>query len=969
MNNTWYSKKIFSFFILAAISIILIFSASKIEIGESNDSRYTIYSIIFEYYGMDSRQIENQITIPIEEEIMSLSDLIELRSTVEYGKSTTTAYFKKNVDTKTTYLNIRNLVQNIYETLPQDVQRPRIISSASDSKAVLCISFSGASVSGNMRNWIEQNLKKDFESIDGVSEVIISGGKIEEIEIAFDPLKIVSAGQNPMQLSQIVQDGNTTIPGAVLKTKIKNENIKFKTKLETLDQIKKLPIKTDESYSTLGYFSEITKTGRINNEIVRINGNECITLSILSSSNGNNIKISKAARELLNNRNDISQTWTILYDNGADIEKNIHKVFIALLESFFFIIIIIPFFFNSRKSLFLTIIFLSLSCIWTLGFLQLLNFTINQNTLSGMTIAIGLIADSFFIINETAFSASFENSFFEKLLKLIPSAISASLTTVITLIPLYFCDSIVPGIKTISITIGIMILVSTFLSLVFYPCFIYSTSLFEKKIIPDFLFNKTKRFYTRKTLKASLLSVKHYKFSRFLYFLILIIPFFIFLLIGKNINLENQNNVIYSSVEFESDNHINYVDSEIAPLIKQISNLKEVRFVKSEARKGSAQLEIGYDEKLTDKVSLSSKIASFKKTVSTGFLYVPQNTHKKKKPKIIEIAVIGDEVELCKKYAHDAVKLLSNNVQYENIVLNFKENESVFEFIPSKELLIKNNLSVQNVSSILRWIMFGPVADKWQEDGQEMDIRIRGKNYTTPPLSDVKNLYIPSEYTNLRLESLGKIEKKSSNGKIYRKDSRHAAYFTVEASFAGTDRIVKELKSELSSIPLKKGYAFSFSRDIELLSKQYSLLFFSLAVSIIAVLLLLTALTENIKKSLLLISIIPVSFFIPLLIKLVSGLNLELGDITGMVLLSGLSVNNTIYILESKNRSVVLKIRNKISSILVTSLTSIVSAVPLLILSKESFSKSLSFFMVWGILCSCAVCFVLFPGCFPKEKK
>lgn len=966
-NKHWYSKPKLSFFILAAISVILFFSFSKIELGESNDSRYTIYSVIFEYYGMDSRQIENYITIPLEEKLMALSQLIELRSTVEYGKTTTTAYFEKNVDTKTTYLNIRNAVHNLYETLPSDVQRPRIVSSASDSKAVLCISFSGSSISGNMRTWIETNLKKDFESIDGVSDVIIAGGKIEEIQVAFDPVKIVSAGQNPIQLSSIIKDGNTTVPGTTLHNANQNEHIKFNTKLSTLQQIKNLPIKTDESYSTLGYFSEVDKTNRINNEIVRINGNECITVAILSSSNGNNIKISNQCRKLLKNKKDIESNWNILYDNGEELSKNIKNVFYALIESFIFIIIIIPFFFNSLRCLLLTILFICLSCLWSCGILQIAGFSLNQNTLSGMTIAIGLIADTFFIINELSFSAINKEVLNKKVIQLIPSMLSASLTTIITLIPLYFCDAIVPGIKIISITIGTMIFSSTVLSIIFYPCFI-NISTDSRKLIPDEIFKKFERFIHRSTFITTKTALKYSKPAKLIYIALFIIPVLIFIFIGKNLSFESSSNVIYSSVEFESDNHVEYVDSEIKEFINKVSNFPEVKFIKSEAKKGSAALEIGFNEKLTTKKELSAKLASLSNLIPTGFLYVPDNTNKKKKTKTIEIAVTGDEEELCKSYAHEAVRFLSTNPIYENIVLNFKENEGLFEFLPSQEILAKNNLSVQTTASVLRWIMFGPVADKWLEDGHELDIRVRGKDFQTPTLSQVQNLYVPIGKTGIRLNTLGRINRTTANGNIYRKDSRHCAYFTIEASYASTDKIVSNLKEELKQIPLKKGYAFSFSREIEMLSEQYRLLFFSLFISILSVLILLTALTENLKKSVLLISIIPVSFFIPLIIKLCTGVSLELGDITGMVLLSGLSVNNTIYILESKCLLIHNKIRNKVSSILVTSLTSIASAIPLLIICKEGFSKNLSFFMVFGILSSLIACFILFPSWIKKEQ-
>ena len=78
-----------------------------------------------------------------------------------------------------------------------------------------------------MRTWIENNLKKEIESIDGVADVIISGGKINEIEIAFDADKVVALGQNPSVLSTIVQDANSINPGTKISYKNFNESKKF----------------------------------------------------------------------------------------------------------------------------------------------------------------------------------------------------------------------------------------------------------------------------------------------------------------------------------------------------------------------------------------------------------------------------------------------------------------------------------------------------------------------------------------------------------------------------------------------------------------------------------------------------------------------------------------------------------------------------------------------------------------------
>ncbi|MCL2289226.1 MAG: hypothetical protein FWC34_00745 [Bacteroidetes bacterium] len=87
-----------------------------------------------------------------------------------------------------------------------------------------------------------------------------------------------------------------------------------------------------------------------------------------------------------------------------------------------------------------------------------------------------------------------------------------------------------------------------------------------------------------------------------------------------------------------------------------------------------------------------------------------------------------------------------------------------------------------------------------------------------------------------------------------------------------------------------------------------------------------------------------------------------MGDITGLVLISGLSINNAIYISESRKTHIAFRVREKIQSIMVTSLTNMAAAIPLMILAKNSFSTALATSIFWGTIGSLLVTLFLFPA-------
>lgn len=959
MRNKIYNSSVFTMFVFLIITIIFCIGASGIEFGETNNYKYTVYSIEFNYFGIDAPKMEEMITIPLEENLGSINGILDYKSDIQYGKSTTSLYFSKKENSKNIYLAIRNIVDNLYNSLPSDVQKPRIYSSDLNSKSVVCIAFFAQEEKDTLRNWIELNLKKRFESIDGVSEVLISGGSQKEILVEFDSEKSAAALQNPSDFAAIIQDGNSVYSGTKLRYVNFENTLSFATKIKSIEDIKNLPVRVSDGYTTLGYLADISLSSKPEEEIVKLNGTDCVSISIKSSSDGNSIFISKECKKILKQFEYTGYKYNILYDTGKSQQKLINSVLLALLESFLCLILLIPLFFSKKRTTVLILLLLPVSVIWTLGLLKFSAYSVNQYTIAGLCIALGLIVDPALIVSELSEKSSCKESFLIKLKGVTPSIISASLTSVIVLFPLLFLDNIVPGVKNIAIAIIYMVLVSMILVIVFFPAFIYSDKIGINK--PNSVNARIERKYVKLTFKLVLFSISKRKLICVLYFLSMLIPVLIFVFMGKSLSLSAESNVIYCSIDYDPDVSNKYIDSDIKPLIEQIKSNECIRFVRTECKKGNVELEIGFDEKYKKKDVLIY-LDSLKNYVPEGYFYVPEVNQKfYKKQNSFMIACVGDDNIKCREYARLAAKNISEN-NVGKVVLNFKKDESFFEFVPNKVLLAKNELSVQGLAGTLRWLMFGPVADKWIKDGKEYDIRVAGKDAKNLSAEKTGNLFVPVSNGSINLNSLGQIIKTSDISKIYRKNGRRAAYFTVETVGLSTDKARVKIEDIFKAIETEKGYGFSFDYEIQRLSRNYTLMFEILLLSIIAIYILMVFLTEDFVKSLKIISIILVSAVLPLIIKLIVNTPLELGDIIGIIILSGISINNAIYISESHFKDTVFKVRNKIKSIVITSLTTIISSIPLYFFSKDNFSKSIAFFMILGILNSFISSIFMYPA-------
>ena len=955
--RSWYERPKLAFFVFAAVTVCLIACALRIEIGESHDGRYTVFSVEFDYYGVDADKIERLVTIPLEEKILPLAGLVEVDSCAENGKSTTTAYFNKTVNAKNLYLAIENSVDTLYAVLPHDVQKPRIYASDAHSASVLCVAFEKKD--GRTRELIESALKKKIESVRGVSEVIVTGGAQNEVFVSFDPEKASASIQNPSDFSSVVHDANTASPSCTIRTSRQNKSIVFDTKLKNLDELRALPIKTGKNYSKLGYIADVGMRPREVDGIVRIDGKECVALNVKCSSDGNGIAVSSACRKILSSTDLHDTPYTILYDTGREQLKLIRSVAFAFVQSFICVAVIVPFFYESISAVVLIVLLLIADSVWTVGLLQLFGFTLNRHTIAGMSIALGLIADSALIIIACAETSPSNGVFFERVKRLYVSLTAAGCTTLLAVIPLFFLDAVVPGTKNTAAAMSIMISASVVLSAVFVPCCVRVglPAAHKRK-----LHKKIESRYVRFSYCATSVSIAHRRTVFALYACCTVLPLLLFLLSGKNLLPDEKSRVIFASVDYEPETSAAYIDENIRLLALHLKEESGVSFVRTEAKRGSADIEIG-SERDAGVERVRKTAASSAHIVSDGFLYVPDLQKKRcKKFARFRIAAAGDDSKQCRIYAEQAAAALSPLKHIDSVVLNFKKAEKEYAFVPDKTMLIKNELTVESVASNLRWLMFGPVADKWLQDGREYDIRIAGKNLQNASLSHIQNIHLPVPSGSIALTALGDIRETEKINKIYRKDGRRCAYFTAEVSGLSTSEAAAFVRDRLAGIPLEKGYGFSFERNIAELRADYTLVAAALVFCVAGIGILLTALNERPKLSALIVSVIPASFVLPLAIRFLSGTPLELGDLTGMVVLSGITVNNAIYITESKKSRIEFCIREKARSILVTSLTTVAGAVPLYLFGGDSFSRGLSFFMIFGIVDALVVSFVLFPG-------
>ncbi len=320
--------------------------------------------------------------------------------------------------------------------------------------------------------------------------------------------------------------------------------------------------------------------------------------------------------------------------------------------------------------------------------------------------------------------------------------------------------------------------------------------------------------------------------------------------------------------------------------------------MQSTSRRGSAEVEVGFDPSLLPREKLAGLIREEGRGIPGGFAYLPEGAGVTERA--LEIAITGDDDAALKAYAAQAAQVLGGQDKVREVVLNFKEpaDSWVFKVDPNRAALA--GATAEAVAGSLRWHLYGPVALKWMGGDREIDLRVMGPGKTAQSQKELGS--VPVSLGNARsvpADATGRFAVVREGGKLYRLNRQRAVYLTAHVEAGDIRGIVRSVESALASVNLASGYAFDVGRDLVEQAERFQTLWLTFALCVLLIYLVLGVLTESFLWPLVILAVLPASITLPLIIMRLAGLRLVVPVLIGLIVLSGMAVNNSILIVDA----------------------------------------------------------------------
>ena len=214
-----------------------LFGLSRLKIDLYPDVTFPVIAIITTYTGVAPADMENLVTKPIEEAVASVENIKHIRSQSKLGASLILAEFDWGIDIDKSEKDIRNNVDLIRDSLPDEASEPLIVAFDPQKMPILFMSVSGPMGPAELRELGRRQIKPALERIVGVASAETAGGLKRQIQVQIEPAKLQAQGLSVDTVISALTRENKQVPGGKLDEGGSEFSIRTLSEYTSVEQI------------------------------------------------------------------------------------------------------------------------------------------------------------------------------------------------------------------------------------------------------------------------------------------------------------------------------------------------------------------------------------------------------------------------------------------------------------------------------------------------------------------------------------------------------------------------------------------------------------------------------------------------------------------------------------------------------------------------------------------------------------
>ena len=959
-------------------------------------------------------EIETLFIESMEQTAIRQRDVTQVSSIIKAGSARITVDYVQNKDMDEAFLDLQKAMATFASN--GNIESLNITQHDPNAAPVMLISMSHNNITdmAEMRKMAESYVRNELVRLEGVAEVALSGHERSVLTINTDVYKLKAFGLTIDEIATRIQQNNQTISGGRVSdiglqylvkstTQFTNESdfenliVSYKaTTTATTGSVASQSRVQDRAPVYLHEVASVNFENERPENIVRLNGERCIGLSVYKEMQSNTVRVVDRINDQLSNLQQAlpGYNFQVISNQGTFINDAIGEVKSSAILGLVLAVLILFVFLRRIGTTLIVSLAIPASIVATFNLMYFNGLTLNVMTLGGLALGGGMLVDNAIVVIESIFrnqerGQNRKDAIITGTSEVSGAIVASTLTTIVVFLPIVYIHGASGQLfKDQAWTVAFSLISSLFIALLVIPM-LYDklTGLKNTKIETD---TRSLQFNWYSRLLTSFLRNRWIVIccsALLLVGTILMLP-----LMGTEFLPRSGSQTFSISVKLPEGTRLERTDAVVQNLEFLLQSISgdSLCVIYSHAGVGASDNEVFEGEHTaTMKVLLSKSSPVPPDIVRERFVEATNNieglelTFKQDDNTLGSL--FGDEIEPIvvevKGEDLDEIVDITDEVllRMETIDGIYNIKSSIADGAPELTIAVDrnmagiNNISIQTIITQIQQQLQGRDLGKMEYKGEMRDILIKTPDIK---LNDLQDIVIRSGSQEFLLREIATIESSLAPKEIFRRNQNRINKIVADKEPGKSlDKAAQQIRQAVSEIKLPNNYSITVTGEEEQRQESMQTLFWALLLSILLVYMVLASQFESLLHPFTILLTIPLGLIGSVLIFILSGITINIMGVIGIIMMAGIAVNNSIILVVRINQlktemplmdAIVQAGQQRIRPILMTSMTTILALLPMSINIGEgaALRSSMALAVIGGLVTATLMSLVVIPCVF-----
>ena len=432
-SHVFIDRPIFATVLSIVIVIVGAVALTKLPIAQYPEVAPPTITVTANYPGANAKVVADTVATPIEQEVNGVENMIYMSSRcTNDGQMLLDVTFKLGTNLDMAQVLVQNRVKIAEAKLPEDVKRQGVTTKKKSPSILLCVNLISEKETDPetkrerfkfdqlyLSNYATIYIKDELARVTGVGDVTFLGPRDYSMRLWLDPQKLAARNMTAGDVLRAIREQNVQVAAGRLGQPPAPAGQNFQLTLNTLgrleseDQFRSIVVKTADDGSAT-YLRDVVADDRPDQKGVDLgaknydvnsylDGDPAITLAVFQLPGSNAVETARAIRSRMEElKRDFPKgvDYRLVYDTTVFIDESVKSVFHTLVEAIILVFVVVLVFLQNWRATIIPMIAVPVSLVGTLAVMALLGFSLNNLSLFGLVLAIGIVVDDAIVVVE-----------------------------------------------------------------------------------------------------------------------------------------------------------------------------------------------------------------------------------------------------------------------------------------------------------------------------------------------------------------------------------------------------------------------------------------------------------------------------------------------------------------------------------------------------------------------------------------